>query len=492
MRLVSRLSGDVALARPAMALLLSALMGAAAQAQSASPDAPAAWPAQCQQLLENATTDKDLQPWIEQVPACQNHPHWLASLGHLLNAQGRYKDAADHLERALMLDPELIDAQIDYAIALAGAGDPVSARGLLDNVLAMSTLPEHLRQPLRQQMASLANARTAQPASAWQTRFQLGASVGRDSNLLGAPNLTGLPLTFDGNVLILPLESGYLAQAGDYYRTEAQLHARRREPGQAQWDLQASAYQRASPGVDQAAADQYELMVERNTIDTPADLPAHTPSFGNYARAHLANLHTRVSGRYKVQALAAGLGHWVSWGPQGQSCQARAGGEWQTRNFLDNTVLSGEYKGLTVHWSCLPAQNPATSVQHWQAALRLGQDNPQDANRVGGAQSQLALQMQWVLPASQLLQGAAGQWQLDSEWSHARDSQGYSAWLENGDRRKMSKTIARIEYQRFLRFSNAGPAWQLKAGFEYLRNHSNLPLFALRSSGPYVGFRVHW
>ena len=86
----------------------------------------------------SATTPQDM---LAAVPACQKDAAFLAALGQLLNSQGRYLEATDHLERALMLDPGLKDAQLSYAIALAGTGDVSSATALLDDLLADPACP---------------------------------------------------------------------------------------------------------------------------------------------------------------------------------------------------------------------------------------------------------------------------------------------------------------------------------------------------------------
>lgn len=468
--------------------LASALAQTQAVAQTPAP-APAQHPAPpvCQQLLEQPPPDQRLDHWLDSVPQCQYRPDWLARLGHLLNQQARYKEAADHLERAVLLDPESIDAQIDYAIALAGTGDRLSALNLIANVLATDGLPDPLRQALQQQSDSLSQARARQAGQRWQTRYQLGAMLGRDSNLLGAPNLTGLTLTLGDTLQFLPLESGYLAQPGTYQRLEALVHARGRPNDGAHWDLLANLRQRSSAGVSQANSDQYELLAERHTIGLEGGHPS-----GSYARASTVGLQTRLSGRYQLQSLAAGWGHANAWGPWGQACQARTGLEWQSRRFQDNPILSGLYRGLAIHWQCQTRENTVGPWQQWQASLRSGQDSPRDPARAGGEQNQTAVHLQWTVSASLLSPGAAGIWRIDTEWVNVHDRQPYSVWLENGARRQVAKTTTRLEYQRALPWRGMAAHWHAYAGYEYLSNQANLPLFNMRSQGPYMGARASW
>jgi tetratricopeptide (TPR) repeat protein len=86
---------------------------------------------------------------------CQTDAEFLAQLGFLLIAQGRYTDALDHLERALMLNPGLKGAQIDYAVALAGIGDYASALTLVQDLLADPALPSGLVPVLQRQIENL-------------------------------------------------------------------------------------------------------------------------------------------------------------------------------------------------------------------------------------------------------------------------------------------------------------------------------------------------
>jgi hypothetical protein len=456
-------------------------------------------PALCRELIEQALTEKTLPQWQAAVPACQYQPQWLASLGNVLNQLGRYREAADHLERALLLDADLLDAQIDYAIALAGVGDTLSAQGVLSSLLSASELPTPLRASLQQQQAALANGQTlSQSTVRWQTRAQLGLLVGRDSNLLGAPNLGSLALTLGDITQVLPLESSYLAKAGSYSRTEAALHARRRETDGPQWDLLANVRHRASSGVHEAGSEQYELMAERSTIGTRADRNAH----GSYVRASATTLETRVSGRYTVQALAAGWGRSLSAMPPqanamqnpASDCQLRAGGELQQRRYQANNTLSGQYRGLALGWSCQRAVQPQQSTQsvHWMVSVRAGQDHPQDAARPGGVQTQVSAQIQMQAPAALLLPAAQGQWQLTAEWSNSRDAKTYSPLLENGAMRHIEKRAAKFEYLRNIHNPSASAAWQLQAGVEWAQHQSNLALFSLRSWGPHVGLRFGW
>ena len=560
--------------RPLRAALVLGLAGAfvtAASAQvadsaPAAASSTAAWvplalhqsPPLCQAQLEQLAQDPSilareplLGQWLASVALCQHHPAWLAQLGHALNRLGRHREAADHLERALLLDPGQHTAHIDYAIALAGVGDTRSAMGLLSQLLATGDeLSPVLRSTLLRQYERLQALATSSPVQAgvarglgpedepppaWQVRKQAGLTLGHDSNLLGAPGLSSLALTLLEGTIVLPLEPSYLATPGLYHRAELLLHARHLGPqprlapsaqdegeGLANpavptvWDIVAVAAHRNSPHLGDARSQQFELSAERSTVHTasvPKVLPHNGTNHGSYLRLSAARLDTRLGGGYNALGLAAGwaaqwragkrtpLGDQASShahdGPAGLSelpCQTRLGIEAQLRQYEDNPQQSGRYHGLAGQLHChgLTA-GPAPGLQA-TAALRVGRDTPTRSPRAGGVQDQFSLQLQLQLPAAALWPQASGRWQLDLGRAISHDAEGYSPWLSSGVPRRIYKRSGRLEYQRNLQATNQPNElkWRWSGGVEWVQHSSNLPLFQLDSWGPYVSVRADW
>ena len=442
---------------------LLALLGlaAVAQAQNTSP---------C------ATNGVPLQRLLDAVALCQNDAMFLATLGQRLNDGGRYLEAADHLERALMLDANLKDAQLSYAIALTGSGDALSAAALLDQMLGDPSLPEALRPLIQTQKTALAEVAAASrfaPVSgslpnAWQSRFTLAARVGYDSNLMGSPNLDSLALTLSGQTLVLALDESYLARGGSYTRADAQLDLHRNAPDGSRWDAVASLRSRYSPTLTEAGSTQADLLLERSQ-----SLPG---ALGSYFNASASALESKAGMHYTAASLGAGA---VWRGGADLACQARAGAEWQARNYLTNPVLSGRYTGLAGYWSC---QQP-TGLQ-WLLGLKTGRDAAQDAARPGGDQSQSSVRLAGYLPLA-----ATGQrgLLLDFEQSQQTDASGYSPIIDDGGIRSVSRRAARLEYQQTLA---VGAQWLL--GLERVAQSSTLPLFQQDNWGAYSGLRVSW
>jgi tetratricopeptide (TPR) repeat protein len=176
-----------------------------------------------------AAQNASLEALLAEVAQCQTDAEFLAQLGFLLNAQGRYTEALDHLERALMLNPGLKGAQIDYAVALAGIGDYASALTLVQDLLADPALPSGLVPVLQRQIENLSvsmNTVAATSDKPLRVRGTAGVQVGYATNPLGSPNLSSLILTFPGLPVELPLDGSYLARPGSYGRADASLSMR--------------------------------------------------------------------------------------------------------------------------------------------------------------------------------------------------------------------------------------------------------------------------
>lgn len=450
-------------ARPRAAMAAACLLWAgAAAAQQAPCDSPV-------MLAQSADALR------QSLLRCQNNAIYLARMGHLYIEEQRYTEAADHLERALLFDPENPNTQLDYALALAGSGDTASALNLVMALQQRPDLPAPLRQSLRQTGEQWARASRGAPGNPAQaTRISAGLRTGYDSNLLGAPQLSSLTLTLPGENITLPIDGSSQPRPGLYARTDLRLEHTRLQPGGHRWDLQAAVLQRNSPRVADANSTQAEVQLEHTRS------PARPGGWGHYTSAALTALQTHAGTRYTSQGLAAGL-EWAPpdarTPPMQAPCTLRLGLEWQNRQLRSNAVLSGRYTGISSHWGC-----GLSSGLQWQLAARAGRDQPVQAERPGAAQDQYSLRAN----ARNRL-GTSGAWLLDAEASHSRDATGYSPLLDNGRRRTIARLTVRAEYQHTL-----APGMQVMAGLEGVGQSASLPLFTLHSRGVYVGLRATW
>jgi tetratricopeptide (TPR) repeat protein len=433
-------------------------------------------PARAQDASNCTSTDASLQSLIDAVPLCQKNALFLATLGQRLNKLGRHLEAADHLERALMLEPGLKDAQLSYAIALTGSGDMLSATALLEQMLSDPSLPDGLRPFIEKQKATLLDFVGASRLSplaivnptGWQSRFTLATRVGFDSNLLGSPNLDSLALTLAGQTLVLALDESYLARSGSYARADAQLDLQHSAADGSRWDAMASLRSRYSAAVAEAGSTQLDLLLERSHI-----VPN---TVGSYVNVTASALDSKAGMHYTASGLAAGF-TWRSSTVGG--CQARAGVEWQGRDYLTNPVLSGRYSGVAGYLSCVQS-----SGLQWLLGLKLGRDLAQDGDRPGGDQQQASLRLSAFVPLKTLQRTGL---MIDIEQSQQTDTTGYSPIIDSGSIRSVARRAARIEYQHPL-----WPATLWVVGAEWVAQSSTLTLFQQDSWGAYSGLRVSW
>lgn len=451
--------------------------------------AQAAVAAVCVPVPDGTPADR-LTPY---VITCQRVPEWLAQLGALLNKEGRYDEAAEHLERSLMLEPDQIQAGLDYAVALAGVGDLLSATQLLGQWLARPDLPDTLRASLAQAQQRYAAAGRA--STGWQWRRHAGLRLGRDSNLAGAPGITSLTLTLPTGNITLPVEESSLPRPGTYTRADVRMDLARQWADGQRVEVAAAVLSRSSPRAPQTETTQAELAGEYSRVAGEIGSAGNTTLLQHYTSAALASLHTRGGTRYTSLHLGTGLQLQDKYMPAngagllGKSemssiCNTRVGAEAQVRNLYSNPVLSGRYAGLAWLWSCnappqqVLADSSGLAFSQWQIGLRAGVDMPTDATRPGGRQQQYSLRV-----AAHL----GPRWYVDAELGHNRDTTSYSAILDNGRVRNTTRLSMRAEYQRQL-----APGAVAVFGFEGFRQTANLPLFAIRSSGPYIAIRGQW
>lgn len=402
--------------------------------------------------------EEQLAAW----PDCYNSAPYLAQIGRLLNAQRNYPEALDHLERALMLDPSLAQAQLDYAIALAGTGSTLSARLLIDGILTQYNLAPDLRAQLLQARRSILQAQSGAVPSPYTLNLDASLRQGYDSNLLASPKLSSLALTLGADTVIFDLADSLTPRAGSYTRADTKLRLHHQNSNASHWNVTANLMQRRSPAVPQANLYHGEFMLEYAQ-------PLAAQWLG-YLHATAALLDTHAGARYASKGLAVGL---AAVAP-GNPCRTRTELEWQARNASTNSVLSGDYIGLNTHLDCAPVGH-----RPWQISASVGQDHPQQTARPGGLQHLASLRALGLWPDSRLL--------LDLELRLTRDTTGYSPLLDNGAVRNTRQLAARLEYQYPL-----GPQLGLTVGGEWFRQASNLPLFRIQSWGGYTALRFSW
>lgn len=418
-----------------------------------------------------------------QLPACQNNVGWLSGAGQALLRSGQHGLAADYIERALMLDPRSRELRLDYAMALAGSGQEDSAVLLLQALLTEPDMPTHLRTSLTATVQRLLVPPA--PASASAHRVVASVRAGRDSNLLGAPNLSELGLTLGGQLITLPLDASYMSQPGHYVRSELGWSYTANSEQGLHWQTWAQLRDRHSPVVRAANLQQVSLGGEvRQSLA--------------YANVSAMRLQGQTGLHYNQTSAGAGL--WRAVGQPAEQCLANAGAQWQNREVSSNPLLSGHYSGGVVQWICEPQESSGAALASWLAEVNWGQDRPTDPARAGGQQNETGLRMLFVTRHNPLAPAVAtlaptlaaqfvrSKWLLEVEWNKKVDQNNYSELLGNVPRH-ISRASGRLEWQASL---VQAPHWQVQAGVQWTHQKSNLQLFKLDSQGPYLALSRTW
>jgi len=188
-----------------MAMLLG-MFAPSAWAQAACP-AAAVW--------QQASLER-LSQWAE---ACDENAFFHAHWGAVLLAQGQTEAAAVALEKALLLNPDLPGAQLDYAQALAQIGLKGSARAMLKEVLQRPDIQPTLKAQLLPAQTASAGA----SALDWQWSSLLQSSYGHESNLNSATYTDTLTLYLSNGPVTLGLSDNVKPMPGNALKSSAAL-----------------------------------------------------------------------------------------------------------------------------------------------------------------------------------------------------------------------------------------------------------------------------
>lgn len=419
-----------------LSLIVLAAAPAAAQQACAPPE-----PGQLDRALEAETV-------------CRAAPGFLRGLGRLLNQAGRYAEAAERLEAALLRDPEDWVVQIEYAIALEGSGDRLAAASLM---AALRDNPA-VDPAAREEIAAILGRRPHLPVAVLRVA---GLALGYDDNLIGGASVGRFELTLPDGRLPVEIAASQRPRGGRVLRAEYRQEGELAAYGQGQWRYAAAGSYRWSADYESASTLHAGLLVERRP----------TREAGPYALAAYQHLRRDHESLVRLWQALAGWETALEALPGG--CRLRPALDLQRLDYPATPQLDGRYRGISVRGACL---RDDLLVQ-----IGVGQDRPAHDVRPGGTQDQLSLRLARHFPAGD----GAG---LTVEFEHSRraDREGYSALLENNARRKLRRNALRMEYR-----------WMYRGGspyvsFDWFRQDSNLPLFEVENRILMLGVRIAW
>lgn len=384
--------------------------------------------------------------------ACEHNAGYHAYRGMLLLMLGQQAQALEALEKALLLDPELPGAQLDYAQTLALAGQKMAARDLLHGVLQRPDFPVDLRTQLTQADIT--------PGTPWRGHALLQVSRGHETNLANATSTREITLVLpNGPVTIaladterpqsgvatkyhaqgqvaLPLAGGHLQLHGSYLGRQAGSAA---SADLTQLETGAAWAMSAGPGALVGNVVVQQVSVSRQTLyrDTTLSLKYETtPQWGI-----------------------------CYWSPElGTSRQS----------YYNLPVLDGRYDYARLGLDCLGGLHQS------RLALTAGVDKPQDAARPGGARRRQELQLRHDHLWSET------QLSFWARWSRTQDATPFSALLGN------LKAQTRISSIGLGLWHPVNQRWSMGIDLESTTQQSNNSLNNIQNRSLYAGLRWAW
>ena len=458
-----------------LASLLLGLAVAPVQAQDAEP-APPAVVVTCAEFLArpwpaSEVARRALLKELEAARArCIGHAGFLAALGAALLEGGDAAQALLWLERALLIEPELLGALADHALALAALGEPAARDALALQWQSRPDVPRALRERLALAVAANGDGAAARDPSVrrWAVRREMSLLLGHESNLDHSPRLNELTLTLPEGNLELPLATPLQPRRAAAALADVSLQlAHSPQPGRI-WRAGIQASARAAPGAADSNWQQAQLAA--SVAERWGPWRGQAELGANWVAGGLNEPYRLV--RLTLAAERDTLG-----------CNQRAALEIESRHQRLTRSADSRTEGLLWAALCPWSISPGWA---WGLAGRFSIDHPRLDDRPGGRQTLGSV-------GARLLGPLAGATRLDANLRVGRihDDQGYSPLLENNAARRLGQTLLSLELTRPLYLTN-WPGVQAVVQLHALRQSSNLALFAYTSVSTYGGIRWQW
>lgn len=349
----------------------------------------------------------DLAPHMQ---ACLRNSSYFALYGATKLKLGVLSEALELLERALLLDPENGSALIDYSEALFLSGQPLAALELNAQLQRRADLPTHLKPLLERR------------AERWQTfttsqTHRIGAQLGYDTNLNGASSIEFLNLTFQDQLVTLPLDASSKPVRGATTRLHlSTTRERQRNEWHDQWYIAANT---------RFSKDQDSDLIQLNSR-YHREIPVADGSWGIKGDLDYVN--------YGGNALysAAGLGGAYTF--TDLSCKPRiiTSGEYQ--RFPQQQQMNGLELNIGIAARCL-VDNHAFSGE-----LTNIYNDAEHSTRPGQDRRGWELRTQWITSLYDSFIST------ELRYTHIDDDAGYNPLLNNGAARAIQRQSIGMQY----------------------------------------------
>jgi len=406
---------------------------------------------------------EQLAVWAD---ACDENAFFHAYLGAQLLAVGQTEAAAVALEKALLVNPDLPGAQLDFAQALAQIGLKGSARAILNDVLQRPDI-----QPALKNQLSKAQLVQAQPSWQWQALAQ--TAYGHESNLNSATYTDTLTLYLSNGPVTLGLSDNAKPVSGDAFKTSVSLNGTLHGMGSQELSVNAALNSKsgaANVGGNNRTAEgalKYSLPVVAGNASGVWQLALGGTQFWMASQTAYSDQGVQLKFNWDT------LGAACKWAPSMGSIDQK---------FPQAPSLNGTYAFARMDWMCSTSKNQETHL-----ALGSGQDKAQDASRPGGNRTRADLLLRHEqlvqMPVMPLIGNLSGQLTAWLRHANSKDKLPYSELL--GDLKSNTK---RTDFG-FGYWVPVSKMWSAGLNIETTSQRSNNTLFNLKNSAFYAGIR---
>jgi tetratricopeptide (TPR) repeat protein len=414
--------------------------------------------AQAKALIDAGKPAQALELVAAQEPVHGNDPEYDYLLGTIALAVGENTIAVNALERAVLVQPSFAGAWLDLAIAHFRLGEIEVADGILKHIEENFNPPQQLRAEIAEVRRKAARS---QITKGWQTEF--GAFSGSTSNANFGLAVSSLQLNLAGTPVSLILDPSYSPRADRFNEYRGTLNGRVDHPRNAHSEVYASLRHRG-----------YDTESDQNQRDAIVSGTWHQPT--HWLGLEGATLLGGVSARYlaypgrnvSIAQLTGGLRFPIS------KCQLTARIDYEQRFFSSESAYDASIPWLSISSEC------AKGSFQFGGQQRIGFDS--ETNQRPGGNTFRAETI------------AFGRWQVNPNlqfgaatfYAYARDAEGFSPLLANGDRRWVHRFGQKLD-AIWVPGENPRSPWAIVIEYENIRDRSNIGLSTLQINQFQVG-----
>jgi len=410
------------------------------------------------------------------VLACDEVALFHARRGALLLVSGQIEEAAVALEKALLIEPNLPGAQLDYAQALAQIGQRGSARAILAQVLERPDIEPDLKGQLQKAQPINTQAPTPAAYSVWQWSAMAQTALGRETNLNSATSTDSLTLMLSNGPVTIGLSDSAKPMSGNALKSSMVVQGTTR-----------AGYGGISLGelsVVASGSNKYALSNAGQSLGEVENNSAAEAlikySLPMQAGAASGQWQLAVGGTQFWQGSSSaytdrGAHLKFNWETLGQACKLAPSVGTSRQLFPLSSSLNGVYSYARMELHCKELTHET------QIALGSGFDKAQSSARPGGDKHRKEL----LLRHERLVDSALAQAQISTwvRYSKSEDRLVFSELL--GDLKTSAhRTDWGVGY-----WVPVQKSWSAGLNLEATSQRSNNTLFNLRNLGVYLGIR---